>query len=153
MRCLGRGRVTATRKLSEEACARHGSSLTAYCLPDVACPLLLAINRLTRSTGSASLLPHERVIRSRLRSPSLSNGNLPGNLAGQRIKRTLACIARGYEGAKEGGRRSDLQSGHGGLMPLILMYAIIWPMCSCVCAKSRRYTRRTVVCSPKKCRS
>jgi len=30
-----------------------------------------------RSSGSASLLPHERVIRSRLRSPSLSNGNSP----------------------------------------------------------------------------
>ena len=55
-----------------------------------------------------------------------------------------------YEGAKGGGRRSGLQSGHGGPMPLILMYAIIWPMCSCVCANRRRYTRRTVVCSPKK---
>ena len=30
-----------------------------------------------RSSGSASLLRHERVIRPRLRSPSLSNGNSP----------------------------------------------------------------------------
>src|SRR6516162_782958 len=61
---------------------RSSTSHTPALLNDHKCreiglppPICSAFHK--RSSGSASLLRHERVIRPRLRSPSLSNGNSP----------------------------------------------------------------------------
>jgi hypothetical protein len=63
---------TASKRPLRKAKGRILHSCWEIALPP---PICSAFHK--RSSGSASLLPHERVIRSRLRSPSLSNGNSP----------------------------------------------------------------------------
>ena len=70
--------------------------------------------------------------------------NLPRLLIQSSMNASLSALSLSAErrGIVYDVRRSGRQSGQGTLMPSILVYAIIWPMCSWLCAIIRIYARR-----------
>src|SRR5215470_10373802 len=72
-----RKRACPTPPLARHPAHGRRSACRASGLLEIALPPPICSAFHKRPSGSASLLPHERVIRSRLRSPSLSNGNSP----------------------------------------------------------------------------